>query len=100
MYFFQTQVGRLRALAFAEGVSYLAILFVTMPLKYAFQMSEPNKVVGTAHGLLFVLYILAVAQIAIERSWDKRKTFLSLLASVVPFGTFWADKKIFSVEAP
>lgn len=95
----KTQMGRLRVLAFMEGVSFLAILFVTMPLKYVWQMSEPNKVVGLAHGLLFVLYILAVVQIAAERQWDKRKTFLSLLASVVPFGTFWADAKIFKLEA-
>lgn len=95
----KTQIGRLRVLALMEGVSFLAILFVTMPLKYVWQMSEPNKVAGLAHGLLFVLYVLAVVQIAAERRWDKRKTFLSLLASVVPFGTFWADAKIFKFEA-
>ncbi len=94
----KTQLGRLRLLAFIEGVSFLILLFVTMPLKYAFQMPEPNKVFGIVHGLLFVLYIFAVIQIKIEQQWKTRKMFLALFASVVPFGTFWADKKLFKPQ--
>ncbi len=92
---FQTPIGRLRLLAFAEGTSFLLLLFVTMPLKYLGNMPMPNKVIGLAHGLLFVLYVLAVIQIKIEQGWPFKKTFLSLLAAVIPFGTFWADKKYF-----
>lgn len=94
----KTQLGRLRLLALVEGISFLIILFVTMPLKYAFQMPEPNKVFGIVHGLLFVLYVFAVIQITIEQQWKMRKMFLALLASVVPFGTFWADRKLFKPE--
>lgn len=90
-----TQLGRLRLLAFVEGVSFLILLFVTMPLKYAFDMPGPNKVFGMVHGLLFVLYVLAVVQMKIERDWTIKKTFLALIASVIPFGTFWADIKLF-----
>lgn len=90
-----TQMGRLRLLAFVEGVSFLILLFVTMPLKYAFAMPGPNKVFGMVHGLLFVLYVLAVVQMKIERDWTIKKTFLALIASVIPFGTFWADIKLF-----
>jgi integral membrane protein len=93
----QTQLGRLRILAFAEGVSFLLVLFITMPLKYALKMPEPNQIVGLAHGILFVLYVLAVVQIKIEQNWKISTTFWALGASVVPFGTFWADKKIFQV---
>lgn len=91
----KTQIGRLRILAFAEGVSFLIILFITMPLKYLFQMPEPNQIFGLAHGILFVLYVLAVIQIKIEQNWRNSTTFWALLASVIPFGTFWADRKIF-----
>lgn len=91
----KTQLGRLRILAFIEGVSFLLILFVTMPLKYGLQMGEPNKIIGMAHGVLFILYVVAVIQISIDEQWLKKKTFLALLASVIPFGTFWADKKLF-----
>lgn len=90
-----TSLGRLRLLAFAEGVSFLLLLFVTMPLKYAFAYPEPNRIVGLIHGLLFVLYVLAVIQNKIEHDWKLRKTSLALLASIIPFGTFWADRNLF-----
>ncbi|MBC3783918.1 DUF3817 domain-containing protein [Spirosoma utsteinense] len=93
-----TQLGRLRLLAFTEGVSFLILLFVTMPLKYAFGTPGPNKVFGMVHGLLFVLYVLAVVQVKIEKDWSIKKTLLALVASVVPFGTFWADVKLFREE--
>jgi integral membrane protein len=92
---FKTQLGRLRILAFIEGVSFLLILFVTMPLKYLLSMPGPNKVIGMGHGILFVGYVLAVIQIAVAENWQAKKTGLALLASIVPFGTFWADKKLF-----
>lgn len=91
----KTQIGRLRILAFVEGVSFLVLLFITMPLKYAFDNPVPNKTFGMIHGLLFILYLLAVIQAKIEQNWTFRKTFLALLASIIPFGTFWADKKLF-----
>ena len=90
-----TQLGRLRILAFVEGVSFLILLFVTMPLKYGFGMPGPNKVFGMVHGLLFVLYVLAVIQAKIEWNWSLKKMGLALLASIIPFGTFWADVKLF-----
>ena len=91
----KTQLGRLRLLAFIEGISFLVILFVTMPLKYAFHMPAPNKIFGLVHGLLFVLYVFAVIQIWIEQRWKMQKMILALVASIIPFGTFWADKKLF-----
>jgi len=94
----KTQLGRLRFLAFIEGISFLILLFITMPLKYAFYVYEPNKVFGIIHGLLFILYVFAVIQITIEQKWKMRKMFMALLASIVPFGTFWADKKLFKPE--
>lgn len=91
----KSQIGRLRILAFVEGVSFLVILFITMPLKYYANMPQPNKIFGMAHGLLFILYVLAVIQSKIEYNWSFKKTTLALLASIIPFGTFWADAKLF-----
>jgi integral membrane protein len=91
----KTQMGRLRVVALAEGVSFLVLLGVGMPLKYAFGMPTPNKIIGMAHGVLFVLYVLLVIMCAIEFGWNRRKTVLALLASIIPFGTFWADVKLF-----
>ena len=93
--FLTTPLGRLRALAFAEGVSFLLILLITMPLKYGLGLPQPNRIFGTLHGVLFVFYVLIVIQMAIAEAWTARKTLLALLASVVPFGTFWADACLF-----
>lgn len=95
MHLLSTQIGRLRILAFTEGISFLILLFVTMPLKYGFGMPGPNKVFGMVHGLLFVLYVLAVIGAKIEWDWPMKKMGLALLASIIPFGTFWADINLF-----
>ncbi len=91
----KSSIGRLRIIAFVEGFSFLIILFITMPLKYFFSIGQPNKVVGMLHGVLFLLYIYAVMQATFDLKWKKQKWFLALVVSVIPFGNFWADKKLF-----
>ena len=86
----------LRPIAFLEGISFLIILFVTMPLKYYYDMPQYNQHVGMAHGLLFIAYVVLVLMAKFELKWDNKTTFISLLASIIPFGTFYADKKYFS----
>jgi len=93
-----TPKGRLRSIAGIEGLSYLIILGVTMPLKYWLDMPGPNKVIGMLHGVFFVFYILAVWQSSRISEWSASKLFISLFVSVIPFGTFWADYKWFSKE--
>jgi len=83
-----------------EGLSYLAILFVTMPLKYLLDMPEPNQIIGMAHGVLFILYIIGAIQLHFLLNWKIKLTALVLLASIIPFGTFYMDHKVFkSVKA-
>jgi integral membrane protein len=48
-----------------------------------------------AHGILFMLYVALVFKAAYDNRWSYSKTGWALLASVVPFGTFYADKKLF-----
>ena len=90
----KTALGRLRIIAFIEGCSYLLLGF-TMILKYKFSMPEPNYVVGLAHGILFVLYIVLLLQVSIIHRWNIFKMLMAFLASLVPFGTFYADKVLF-----
>jgi integral membrane protein len=90
----QTWLGKLRIIAFMEGCSYL-LFAITMPLKYMYDIKGPNKVIGMAHGLLFVIYILLVIKVALLDKWPLLKIFWAFLASIVPFGTFYADKKLF-----
>jgi integral membrane protein len=89
-----TALGRFRTVAFLEGCSFL-LFGLTMPLKYYFQMPMPNKIVGTLHGGLFLLYIVLLAIVAYKNKWSIVKIFLAFIASLIPFGTFYADKKLF-----
>lgn len=93
-----TDLGRFRLLAFAEGLSFLIVLFITMPLKYYYDQPQPNKVVGMLHGLLFVGYCYYVLLLKWERNWSWGKALLLWLASIVPFGTFVADWKLLRQE--
>lgn len=85
-----------RLISYLEGISYLLILFVTMPLKYLFASPEPNRVIGMAHGFLFLLYIVFAFLIKPEKKWNNKTLLIVLLCSVIPFGTFWMDKKYLS----
>ncbi|MGB0869144.1 MAG: DUF3817 domain-containing protein [Flavobacteriales bacterium] len=85
----------LKLVGLIEGISFLVILFVTMPMKYIFSMPELNKPVGMAHGVLFIAYVILVIMVGIERKWKTSAIFWSLLASIIPLGTFYADKKFF-----
>ncbi|MBV6644519.1 MAG: DUF3817 domain-containing protein [Cyclobacteriaceae bacterium] len=94
MALYKTPLGRFRILAFLEGTSLLAILIVTMPLKYLANLPEPNQIVGMTHGLLFVLYCLYAVQLKIEQGWKTKTLLQALLASVIPGGTFYFDKRV------
>ena len=85
----------LRVVGFFEGVSYLLLLGICMPLKYMMDMPEPTKIVGMAHGVLFVYYCLLVLWVAFSARWSLVKAGLALIASLLPFGPFVADRKLF-----
>ncbi|MEJ7780643.1 MAG: DUF3817 domain-containing protein [Daejeonella sp.] len=87
-------LSRFRLIAFLEGCSFLLIGF-TMVLKYKYGIPGPNYVVGMVHGLLFILYTVLLFNVAYVYKWPMLKVALSFLASLIPFGTFYADKKLF-----
>ncbi len=90
-------LGRLRWTAIAEGISYL-LFALTMPLKYFMEIPGPNKVVGMAHGVLFMLYVLLVIQCAYLYKWSWKVTGIALLASIIPAGTFYVHAKYFGEQ--
>jgi integral membrane protein len=85
-------VRRLRLLGLAEGISFLLLLGVAMPLKYLAGMPLAVKLVGWAHGLLFVLYMAALAVAFGDRGWPLSRAALLFLAALLPGGTFVADR--------
>lgn len=90
----RTPVGRLRGIALIEGISYLLLLGVAMPLKYFAGLPTPVKIVGWIHGLLFVLYLIAVAEVTVKRRWSLAWVLGALAASIIPFGTFVLDARL------
>lgn len=82
---------QLRWVALVEGLSFLLLLFVAMPLKYLAGQPQAVKVVGMAHGLLFVAFLAALARAHWARGWGLGRSALALLTSLVPFGTFALD---------
>ncbi len=89
-----TIFSKFRLVAFLEGCSFLALAF-TMPLKYLFSMPKPNYYVGMLHGVLFLLYCVLLVVVALKYKWSITKTLMAFIASLIPFGTFIAAKKIY-----
>jgi len=82
-----------------EGVSLLLILFVSMPLKYMFDMPEANQVIGMAHGILFLVYVVMAILVKSELNWNFKTLLIVLACSIIPFGTFWMDRKYLKGKA-
>lgn len=87
-------VNKFRKIAVLEGWSFIALLFIAMPVKYLLGFPLLVKYVGWAHGVLFVLYMLFMMQAYIAASWKFSKLVLAFALSFVPFGTFWLDKQL------
>ncbi|RAL24300.1 DUF3817 domain-containing protein [Thermoflavimicrobium daqui] len=90
----QTPIGRLRIIGFIEGLSFLLLLGIAMPLKYLADIPEFVTITGWIHGVLFVLYLVAVAHVTVVHRWSFGKIIGALAASVLPFGPFVLDAKL------
>lgn len=88
---FDSTIKRFRIIGFVEGISYLVLLFIAMPIKYIGDNPLPVKIVGMTHGLLFVLFILALYAASREDKWEFKFSLYAFVASLLPFGTFVLD---------
>ena len=82
-----------RLVAFFEGLSYVLLLLVAVPIKYSSGEAIFVKILGMPHGILFVLYIAIALVLRIDNQWIKNNFLAVLIASVIPFGTFGVDFK-------
>lgn len=89
-----TEIGRFRLVSLLEGVSFLVLLGIAMPLKYAAGIPEAVRYVGWAHGLLFVLFILALLSASTAARWPLTKIAGAFIASVIPFGAFVLERRL------
>lgn len=87
-------LDKLRLLGNCEGISYLLLLGVAMPLKYCFGVPIAVKVTGMAHGILFIAYVLLLALSKYKLKWSLGFSVVLFVATLVPFGTFVTDRKL------
>ena len=89
-----TELRQFRWVAFLEGLSFVLLLFIAMPLKYWAGLPIAVRIVGLIHGLLFVAFCGALFRVALERNWATQRWVLALFSSLLPFGTFVFDRSL------
>ncbi|RCR70755.1 DUF3817 domain-containing protein [Larkinella punicea] len=90
----KTPLSRFRFIGILEGISYLVLLGIAMPLKYWAGWPLAVKYVGWAHGVLFIAYLIALIAVAFDRRWSFVRVIVAFIASLVPFGTFWLEGRL------
>ncbi len=94
-----SSLGRFRLVSFAEGLSFLLLLGVAMPLKYIWQMPEAVKIAGYLHGGLFITYCILLLMVTIDLKWSFKIALLLFLASIFPFGFLIAERTFLKKQA-
>lgn len=89
-----TSLRQFRVVAFLEGVSYLLLLLVAMPLKYYAGLPLAVRVMGSVHGLLFVTFVVALLRATLARRWRLRRPLWMFVSSLVPFGMLVLDRAL------
>lgn len=87
-------IKQFKVVAILEGISFLVLLGIAMPIKYILGHPEATQVIGMAHGILFMAYVLMVVLIRKKLNWNYKTTSLALIASVLPFGPFIVDRRL------
>ena len=82
-----------KLISILEAISFLVLLLIAMPLKYICEMPEMVRIVGMAHGILFVLYVMGAYWMYEKLNWSFKTLMIVVLCSILPFGPFYADKK-------
>ena len=95
-----TNIGRLRIIGFLEGISLLVLIFIAVPVKYMGHYPGMVKTMGPIHGALFLLFIVNTISVGVAQNWQWKTTTKVLLACIIPFGTFYIDRKILRLEQP
>lgn len=85
-------INLFRIVALLEGISYILLLFIATPIKYLANDPQYVKLLGMPHGILFIAYIALAFVFKNDFSWNNKQFIKVLLASIIPFGTFYIDK--------
>lgn len=89
----ENQVKIFKWISIFEGISFLVLLLIAMPLKYIWDSPQMVQTVGMAHGLLFVAYILGALLLFKPLGWNLKTLLIICISSVLPLGPFYVEKK-------
>jgi integral membrane protein len=89
----ENQVKIFKWISILEGLSFLFLLFIAMPLKYLYEMPQMVQQVGMAHGILFIAYLIGALLLFRPMNWNVKEMGIILGCSVLPFGPFYVEKK-------
>ena len=89
-----TALGRFRSISAIEGLSYLLLVFIAMPIKYIGGEPYPVKIFGMMHGVLFIIFMLSLFEVKRKESWDVGFIFQLFVLSLIPFGAFLIEKRV------
>ena len=87
-----SELKKFRLINKIEGISFLILLFIAMPMKYSFGYPIATKIVGMAHGLLVFAFIYQIIEAKKEAGFTMKETALYSIFSLIPFGSFYTDK--------
>ena len=87
-------IKTLRLVGLFEGISFLLLLFIAMPVKYMMDNPILVKYVGMGHGVLFVLFLVVLFAVCEKQKWSLSMFLMGLIASILPFGPFLFDQKL------
>lgn len=89
----ELSIKSFRLISTLEAISFLVLLGIAMPLKYIWHMPEMVRIVGMAHGVLFVLYVGGAIYMFKKLKWSITDLFIVIMCSVLPFGPFYVERK-------
>jgi len=82
-----------RVISLLEALSFVILLLVAMPIKYILGNPELVRIVGMAHGILFVLYIIGALLFKNKLNWSNQILVVVILCSIIPLGPLYVDRK-------
>lgn len=87
-------IQRFLQVGHAEGISYLVLLGIAMPMKYFFDLPQAVRMVGSLHGILFVAFIFMIAWLLVQKKMTLMGAVKAFVLSLVPFGTFYLTRLV------
>ncbi len=91
---FKNAINRFRTISALEGISFLILVLIAMPLKYFGDNPDPVRIVGMAHGVLFIIFTISLFEAKYKEDWDKGYMFQLFVLSLIPFGAFFIEKSV------